>query len=69
MHTLGDCTEGEAVGTRGAERATPGRITTTLYDLVAALQTVVAPDEDALVVATVAHWLHSGRITCLGHHR
>ena len=43
----------------------PATITTTLYDLVAAMHTVTSPDEDDLVIATVMHWLHSGRITWL----
>lgn len=37
-------------------------ITTTLFDLIAALQAVVEPEEDAWVVATVVHWLRSSRI-------
>jgi hypothetical protein len=37
-------------------------MTTTLFDLITALQAVVEPEEDAWVVATVVHWLHSGRI-------
>ena len=41
-------------------------LTTTLYDLMAALHTVVAPHEDPLVVALVARWLRSGRITLRG---
>ena len=36
-------------------------ITTTLYDLIAAIHKVVAPEEDALAVATAVHVLHSGR--------
>ena len=40
-------------------------ITTTLYDLIAALQDVVQPGEDALVVATMAHLLRTGRMTWL----
>ena len=45
---------------------TPSRCTTTLYDLMAALQDLVGPDDDALVVATVVHLLRSGRLTVLG---
>ena len=41
---------------------TPTRVTTTLYDVIAALQSVVEPEEDALVVAIVAAWLRSGRL-------
>jgi hypothetical protein len=36
---------------------------TTLYDVMAALQTIVEPDEDNLVVAVVVQWLRSGRLT------
>ena len=42
--------------------AAPTRVTTTLYDVLAALQTVVEPEEDAVVVAIVAAWLRSGRL-------
>lgn len=48
------------------EADAPTGLTTTLYDLMAALHTVVAPHEDALVVALVARWLRTGRITLLG---
>jgi hypothetical protein len=37
----------------------------TLADLVPAVQDVVGPEDDALVVATVRHLLRSGRLT--GH--
>jgi hypothetical protein len=40
----------------------PTRVTTTLYDVMAALQSVVEPEEDAVVVAIVAAWLRSGRL-------
>ena len=40
----------------------PTRVTTTLYDVIAALQTVVEPEADDLVVALVAAWLRSGRL-------
>jgi hypothetical protein len=41
-------------------------ITTTLYDLIEAINTEVAPDEDELVTATVVHMLNSGRVKFLG---
>jgi hypothetical protein len=41
----------------------PSRVTTTLYDVIADLQTAVGPEEDALVVAIVADWLRSGRLS------
>ena len=47
------------------ERTQSQTITTTLYDLIAALQDVVQPGEDALVVATMVHLLGTGRITLL----
>ena len=40
----------------------PTRVTTTLYDVIATLQTVVEPEEDDLVVAIVTDWLRSGRL-------
>lgn len=56
--------QGEEAGRMAAEA--PARLTTTLYDVVAALQSVAAPDEDGLVVAVVADWLRSGRMTRVG---
>jgi len=43
----------------------PTRVTTTLYDVMAALQSVVEPEEDAVVVTIVAAWLRSGRLRLL----
>jgi hypothetical protein len=43
----------------------PTRVTTTLYDVIAALQTVVEPEDDDFVVAMVAAWLRSGRLRVL----
>jgi hypothetical protein len=43
--------------------APPSCLTTTLYDLIAAIQDGLSPDDDALVVATVVHLLRSGRLT------
>ena len=40
----------------------PTRVTTTLYDVLAALQSVVEPEEDEVVVAIVADWFRSGRL-------
>jgi hypothetical protein len=41
------------------------RVTATLYDVLAALQTLVEPEEDDVVVAIVAEWLRSGRLRFL----
>jgi hypothetical protein len=51
-------------GLRAAEA--PACLMTTLYDVMAALHTVVKPDEDDLVVAVVVRWLRSGRLTFIG---
>jgi hypothetical protein len=51
---------------RSATDTTAG-FTTTLYDLVAALQEVVEPENDMCIIATIAYWLQSQRITFLGN--
>jgi hypothetical protein len=58
-----------AVTTMGKGRpgaARPSHPPITLADLITAIQDVVGPEEDALVVATVRHLLQSGRLTALG---
>jgi hypothetical protein len=52
----------ETVKISGREDEAPATITTTLYDLIAALQEVVHPGEEALVVATVVSLLRAGQI-------
>lgn len=37
-------------------------IITTLYDVIAAMQDETTPDEDALVVALVMHWLRTRQL-------
>jgi hypothetical protein len=44
--------------------APPG-LTSTLYDVIAALQTLVEPDEDDVIITIVADWLRSGRLSVL----
>ena len=61
--------EGATVAMDGVGAARPPRLTTTLYELLAAIQDVVGPDEDALIGATVRHLLQSGRLTWLGEAR
>jgi hypothetical protein len=41
----------------------PWRVTTTLYALIAAIQDVVDPEDDALVVVTVVNLLQSRRVS------
>lgn len=60
----------------GAEMAThipgrqqggaPARLTTTLYDLITALQEAVDTTNDARVVSTVAQLIRAGRLTWCG---
>ena len=58
-----------ATGATTMPRAeTPSHLTT-LYDLITALQDVVAPDDDMLVVATVVHLMRLGRLTWDGKAR
>ncbi len=38
-------------------------VTTSLYELIEALQETAGPEEDDLIVATVMYLLESGRIT------
>jgi hypothetical protein len=65
MQAVMDFGEVALVATRGRGAATPLRLTTTLYELMAALQAVVAPDDDAPAVPTVVHLLRSSRLTWL----
>jgi hypothetical protein len=60
-----ECDELAHVGTGMQREATPSCLTT-LYDLIAAMQDGLSPDDDALVVATVVHLMQSGRLTWLG---
>jgi len=61
--------EGATVATDGVGAERPPRLATTLYALLATLQDVGGPDEDALRVATVRHLLQSGRLTWFGEAR
>lgn len=47
------------------ETSSRAPITTTLYDLIAALSAASAPEEEALVTAAVAHLCHTGRLRFL----
>ena len=65
MYTMMEPNEVEGVARRGRGGAMPSHLTTTLYELLAAIQDVVGPDDDTLVVATVGYLLQSGRLTWL----
>ena len=53
------------IAARQVEPDMPATMTTTLYDLVAAIQAVVEPDREELVVPIVAQMLHAGHATFL----
>src|SRR5215475_10115973 len=56
-----DASEGMTVIMDEVVAVRPPRRTTTLYELLAAIQDVMGPEEDALVVATIQHLLQSGQ--------
>jgi hypothetical protein len=61
-----------AVTTMGRGRpgaARPSRLPITLSDLITAIQDVVGPEDDGLVVAIVRHLLRSGRLGSSGCER
>lgn len=70
MHAVVDADDIATSATIDPAETTPGShctITTTLYDLVATMQTTVGPHDDELIVAAVWHLLRSGRLTWQRH--
>ena len=66
MHAIVEAFKAPGIGTNVVmQEARPLCLTTTLYDLVAAVQTAVEPEADELVVATVVHMLRASHITFL----
>ena len=56
--------EASTTGLRAVQgTALPSRRTTTLYDVIAALQGGVGPEDDVQVVVTVVYLLRSGQLT------
>jgi hypothetical protein len=53
--------EALSIHTGSIKEAAPTAVTT-LYDVIAALQTMVPPEEDDVVVAIMAEWLRCGRL-------
>jgi hypothetical protein len=45
-----------------SENAASASTTTTLYDLIAALQDTVEPGEETYIVPIITQWLRSGRL-------
>jgi hypothetical protein len=66
MRTVMDCSTGITVGSGRPGGARPSRLPLTLIDLITAIQDVVGPEDDALVVATVRDLIRSGQLTGLG---
>jgi hypothetical protein len=62
MATVRDRSAGITVGRDRPGAARPARYPLTLADLITAVQDVVGPEDDGLVVATVRHLLRSGRL-------
>jgi hypothetical protein len=60
MTTLRQGQQGKA---RRAPAAATASLQTTLYDVMAALQSAVEPNTDDFVVEIVVHWLRTGRLT------
>jgi hypothetical protein len=65
MSTVMDPGEGAMMAMGRREEEMPLRITTTLYDLITALQDVGGLEDDVRVVAMVVCLLQAGRLTCL----
>ncbi len=63
MRTVIDASEETSVETVVTATDRPATLTTTLYDLIAAVQDVAGPDNDALIVAAVQHLLRAGLVT------
>jgi hypothetical protein len=61
MYTVQDHTQ--TIESRIGEKASSCGIRTTLYELIEALQTIMPPEADDVVVATVVRLLRSGQIT------
>lgn len=61
MLTLTDPIETASVKPSGRQAAAAPSMTTTLYDLIGAIQAASDSDDDAVVVATLLHVLRSRR--------
>ncbi len=62
MSTILTFYDRQDMGTVPAEPDVPLPTTTTLYDLISALQTIVPLGEEEVVVALIVRWMRSGRI-------
>jgi hypothetical protein len=57
----------QAFSGTGRQSSESVTIQTTLYDLIAALSTVIGLDEENVLMATVVHLLNTHGVTCTGN--
>jgi hypothetical protein len=65
MQTVAGSIVGQVVAKEIVEATGLSCVTTTLYDLIAAMHDIVESNDDTVVVATVDHMLRAGRIAFL----
>lgn len=67
MSTVAESLVGQAIAKEIVEETGLSCVSTTLYDLIAAMHDSVESNDDAVVVATIDHMLRAGRIAFLNH--
>ena len=65
MQTVVESLVGQVIAKEIVEETGLSCVTTTLYDLIAAMHNVVESNNDTVVVATIDHLLRAGRIAFL----
>jgi hypothetical protein len=65
MQTVVESLVGQVIAKEIVEETGLSCVTTTLYDLIAAMHNVVGSNDDTVVVATIDHLLRAGRIAFL----
>lgn len=65
MQTVAESLVGQAVDKEIGEETGLSCVSTTLYDLIAAMHDIVGSNDDTVVVATIDHLLRAGRIAFL----
>jgi hypothetical protein len=65
MQTVVESLVGQIVVKEIGEETGLSCVTTTLYDLIAAMHDIVGSNDDTVVVATIDHMLRAGRIVFL----
>lgn len=67
MSTVAESLVGQVIAKEIVEETGLSCVSTTLYDLIAAMHDIVESNDDAVVVATIDHMLCAGRIAFLNH--